>query len=170
MDGWCIGTLEPDQWARYRELRLEALAVEPRAFASNLIVQQQYLESYWRKRLADALVGTNEWLYFAERAGRLVGMIGAMVKGRPNTAELLAFYVSPGARGEGIGRSLLEHLLGRLISTSTVDWAELRVSAEQTAAIRIYEQVGFRAYDQEAHLVRDVPVTKLLLRRGVTEY
>src|SRR4051812_35022320 len=48
-----------------------------------------------------------ERLWMAERNGRLVGCV-AVVVASPQTAQLRWFLVDPSARGEGLGKRLLQ--------------------------------------------------------------
>jgi len=65
------------------------------------------------------------------------------------TAELLRVIVSPEARGHGLGRSLVSHGL---------EWAQhfgaakvfLEVSADNCAAIKLYESSGFAPVNRRA--------------------
>ncbi len=69
--------------------------------------------------------------------------------------EIYVIAVDPDFHGRGLGRQLtlagLEHLAGRGIST-----AMLYVDADNTAAVTLYEQLGFRIHFTNAAFVADV--------------
>ncbi len=136
--------LDPEDWRRYRALRLDALRQEPEAFASNLDENIARPDSYWRRRLEEASVGQYDWLLFAQHDNALVGMVGALDKGVPQTVEIGAMYVMPAQRGRGIGERLLHAILD-LIARSRLDvvQAELTVRTSQVAALSVYRRMGF---------------------------
>lgn len=80
-------------------------------------------------------------VYFALLAGRVVGACGVVPR-RAGEFELVKLAIDPAARGHGIGRRLTE---------STLEFAEaagahsvtLCTNSKLTAAIRLYERLGF---------------------------
>lgn len=78
----------------------------------------------------------------AERADRIVAYGGVMV--RPPTADIQTIAVDPDHRGQGIARDLLDRLL---LTADESDCTEvlLEVSADNSAAIALYESEGFEA-------------------------
>ena len=76
----------------------------------------------------------------AEEADRIVAYGGVMV--RPPTADIQTIAVAPDHRGRGIARDLLDRLL---LTADDSDCGEvlLEVSADNSAAITLYESEGF---------------------------
>ena len=101
------------------------------------------------------------------RDGELVGY-GVMSSGA-GEAHILNLCVREGARCRGIGRLLLEHLLGRAVAGGMSE-AYLEVRPSNTAAIRLYQSLGFepigvrRGYYQAVGGREDAAVLKLALR------
>lgn len=127
-----------DDWATWRELRLAALADAPRAFTATLAEWQDADERRWRGRLA---VGRN---FVADVDDKPVGMISAF-DNPDGTAELSTLWVTPDARGRGVGEALIDALLA---------WAgertvRLEVVTTNTPAVDLYRRNGF-VDDQEA--------------------
>jgi predicted N-acetyltransferase YhbS len=89
-------------------------------------------------------------LIVAERAGRVVGTVtyydDASVEGLgwpPGWAGLRALAVDPATRGSGIGRLLTEECFDRARAVGAPVLC-LHTAAFMTAAVNMYEQMGFR--------------------------
>lgn len=85
----------PDDWAAWRDLRLEALRDTPIGFVETYQNASAKDEQAWRQRMADVPLSV-----LAGSAGRVVGMSsGFLIDGRP---FLGAVYVTPAHRGAGV--------------------------------------------------------------------
>src|SRR5512139_952207 len=109
-----IITLPPEDWQRYREIRLEALKIEPAAFSSRYEENRLRPPEYWQGRLAGAARGEQSCLLFAQVDGALVGMMGVVYEEETLTAEIVSVYVSPDWRGKGVGHALMEAILAEI--------------------------------------------------------
>ena len=89
---------------------------------------------------ASLAAGHECWVVEVERvpAGH-----GVLALGR-REASLLNFAVHPGFRGCGLGRRLLQHLIGRA-RRHGASGVRLLVRAGNAAALRLYAQEGFLA-------------------------
>jgi ribosomal protein S18 acetylase RimI-like enzyme len=141
-----IRRLRPEEWAAYRELRLEGLKKDPQAFGASYERNRVRPDSYWQERLAN--VATGNWLLFAEAEGRLVGMAGAWVDAVEDVADIISVYVTPGYRGKGVGRELLKAVLREISTEPKIQKARLTVNREQTPAIALYRAFGFEVVDE----------------------
>jgi len=63
-------------------------------------------------------------------------------------------YVTEAARGRGIGRTLLQRLIDQAAAITGLEQIWLTVSAEQQAARRLYESLGFRRFGREPRALR----------------
>jgi len=143
MSDFEIIKLPPEQWQRYREIRLEALREEPQAFGSAYAEMAQRSAVYWQERLSDAAQRETSWLLFAQEGERLIGMIGAFYDRTQESAHILSVYVSKAERGKGLGKALMERILSELGEKEGIRKAILGVNQEQTAAVALYRQFGF---------------------------
>jgi ribosomal protein S18 acetylase RimI-like enzyme len=75
----------------------------------------------------------------------------------PRTAELIAMFVTPEARGRGIGAALVDAQLAWARSEG-FERVSLMVNVERTSAFRLYERSGFRDTGERSRL-RDGPQT-----------
>lgn len=150
-----IAPLNPQDWPLYREIRLEALLDSPQAFGSVYRDQVVKPESFWRDRLVQSSAGPGSWLLFARLDGRIVGMIGAFTNPEePGVATVVGVYVSPSARGKGIGRAMLQAILA-VVFTAGIPTARLGVNSEQVPALSLYRSFGFEVYESESSLEGD---------------
>ena len=86
----------------YRDIRLEALRLEPEAFSSTLAAESPQSLAWFAARLDSAAV------FGAFCGGALVGIAGFLAKPGQKEAHkgvLVGMYVRRGARGAGIGSS-----------------------------------------------------------------
>ncbi|HSE07585.1 MAG TPA: GNAT family N-acetyltransferase [Nocardioidaceae bacterium] len=128
----------PDDWESWRDIRLRSLLENPDAFGSTHEREAAYDQSTWRSRL-DGSAGPSILAY---GGGTPVGM-GAGWLYEPGRIMIVAMWTDPAWRGRGVGRSVLNHVVG---------WArrrglepELWVADTNPEARRLYESYGFRS-------------------------
>lgn len=126
----------PDEWRRFRFVRLRALEDAPDAFVATLAEEAQLPDEAWRRRLA----GKDAVTFIASIAGVDVGL--AVGGPYDDAAGLYAMWAAPEARGKGVGDRL---------TAAVVDWAEaagfprvmLDVGDRNRAAVNLYARNGF---------------------------
>lgn len=132
-----LRVLTVDDWARWKDLRLAALADAPEVFHSRLADWVGATEQQWRGRL------DNPGRYLtADLDRRPAGMVCATPPDATGVSDLLSLWVAPGARGHGVGDALVG---------AVVDWAgeqgaqrvALHVVEGNEAASRLYRRNGF---------------------------
>ena len=105
-------------------------------------------------------------VYFvvATREGEVIGYAVAYVAG--GEAEIANFAVAGCARGQGVGRILLEHLLTALRDAAAVDvWLDVRAS--NVAARALYERFGFQEVGRRRGYYRRPVEDAINMRRGL---
>jgi ribosomal protein S18 acetylase RimI-like enzyme len=134
-----LRVLTPDDWPVWQALRLRALAEAPHAFNSTLADWQDAGEERWRKVLSVP----NSYTLVAVRDAEPVGMARGAPGDEPDVAELYSMWVSPAARGDGVGDRLISAIAGWARGTGA---RELRLAVKDgnAAAIALYERSGFR--------------------------
>jgi ribosomal-protein-alanine N-acetyltransferase len=95
-------------------------------------------------------------------AGRPLGYVVAMIAGPE--AEIADLAVSPDARRRGIGRALIDRLLGSLEAEGVVS-VFLEVRESNHAARRLYESRDFHGIGRRRGYYRLPPEDALLLKR-----
>src|SRR5215467_12210533 len=113
-----LNTDDAGEWLR---LRLEALKHDPSAFSASLEEYDSLSVEEVKRRLwssADAfVVGATE-------AGQLIGIAGFYREQGAKTrhkGRVWGVYVSPAARGKGVGRGMMQKLLERGAKVSGVE-------------------------------------------------
>lgn len=115
--------LSVDDWPLWRALRLQALAQAPYAFGSTLADWngEGDTEMRWRARLS-----TVPFNVVANLNGMPAGMVSATAPTADGTIELISLWVSPVARGHGVGDSLI---------AAVIEWARGQRAARVTLAV-----------------------------------
>ena len=127
-----------DEWPVWREVRLRSLLDSPAVFGSTYEHELGFTEDFWRERLGDPeAVSVLAW-----QGDAPVG-IGAGFQDLPGLLHVVAMWVAPQARGQGVAHLVLDALRA---------WADVRrlglhldVESYNSAARRCYEAYGFRA-------------------------
>lgn len=130
-----ITRLGPQDWERFREIRLEALAEAPAAFVSRHADWVDAPAERWRLRLTQVPL-----TLLAQEGSEVFGVVSGNPTGE-DWVELTSMWVAPAARGLGVARLLID---------AVVDWAAaqgrstyLMVRCDNVRARRAYERAGF---------------------------
>lgn len=87
--------------------------------------------------------------FLAERDGRLIGFHWTKVHSAEGLGEVYVLGVSPEAQGGGLGKALTTMGLRYLADERGLPTAMLYVDADNTAAVRVYENLGFRTHETD---------------------
>jgi ribosomal protein S18 acetylase RimI-like enzyme len=134
-----VRILSSDEWASFRELRLEALREAPYAFGSAIDdwLGEGDTEQRWRRRLSD--VAFNALAYVDDVAA---GMVSATASDAKGETELISMWVAPFARGRGVADALVEAVIG-WAQEHRVGKVSLEVIEENERARAFYQRHGF---------------------------
>jgi RimJ/RimL family protein N-acetyltransferase len=133
-----VTALPASRWNDYRRLRLEALRTDGAAFGSSYREEVRLSARAWRQRIRNCL--------FAISEKRPVGVISVVFSDRVKTrhiAFIYGFYVTPKARGRGVGTLLMESALAKVRANKGIVKVALSVNPVYKAALSIYEKAGF---------------------------
>jgi ribosomal protein S18 acetylase RimI-like enzyme len=147
--------LPPEQWQPYKEIRLEALKMEPQAFGSSYTTMLQQPDTFWQGRLAEAALRNGNWLLFARENDRIIGMIGAFANLEQNTVSVISVYVTPQARGKGVSKALMRAILEEISQLKRFQSVSLTVNKIQAPALHLYQHFGFKITREEDALMGD---------------
>lgn len=158
-----VRALTPDDLHATHALRLQALHDAPTAFGSSPGDSFESLDAW-----AELLAGGQVYGAFDD-AGSLHGMAGLATNNRAKTrhkARMWGVYVAAEARGQGLARALVAHVVEA--ARGRAAWLDAAVAAANAAAIHVYEAAGFTRYGTEPAALRvdgrDVDLHLLTLR------
>lgn len=145
-------------------------AVEGDAGAMQQIEQASFSDPWSRASLASCIASPMLVVTIAERGGGASApdVAGYAIAGRAaDEVELLNLAVAPAARGQGIGRTLVETVL-----TDATQWGAaavfLEVRASNEAARRLYDSVGFAEVGRRRGYYRRPSEDALILRKSLS--
>ncbi|RMI31117.1 mycothiol synthase [Streptomyces triticirhizae] len=87
--------------------------------------------------------------FLAERDGALLGFHWTKVHAAEGLGEVYVLGVAPEAQGLGLGRALTTVGLRHLAGERGLPTAMLYVDADNVAAVRVYESLGFRTHETD---------------------
>ncbi len=127
-----------EDWRVSRAIRLLALTEAPLAFASTLGRESAFADDVWQQRIA-----TSAQFLAETDDGAVVGTAtGFADPDTTGTVLLVAMFVTPPARGQGIG----ERLVRAVVDQARIDGADrvlLHVVETNPGAERLYARCGF---------------------------
>lgn len=114
--------LAPDDWRQWRVLRRAALAEAPEVFGSTLADWSGPgdTEQRWRSRLQSV-----PYNIVVRRDEEPAGMASGTMPGPDGVVELISLWVSPTARGHGVGAAAVG---------AVVEWAQAAYPGHRVAA------------------------------------
>ncbi|MGK5628007.1 N-acetyltransferase family protein [Streptomyces sp. URMC 123] len=157
-----LQVLTPDDWGRWRELRLAALAEAPYAFGSTLADWQGDgdREERWRARLSIP----DSYNVLAELGGRPAGMVSGVLQPRDGTVELISLWVGEQARGQGVGDRLVRAVVRWAVGRGA-EAVRLAVTPGNAHALALYRRHGFEDTGQLGDEMPDGQRERLLVKR-----
>lgn len=150
-----VRLLTANDAAEYRRVRLQALSEHPEAFGSSAEdFAVQTLES-----LGERLANQTErfTLFGAFDRAELVGLVGFGRDGGLKVRHrggIYQMYVTPGQRGRGVGRLLLEYAVEYARSLPGLEEVNLAVTVGNDPARRLYERFGFVYSHREPRYIK----------------
>ncbi len=138
-----IRRIRANEWRDLRDLRLRALSDAPDAFGSTYEQEAEQPEQGWLDWATDGAEGGSSFTVLALDDGRWIAMAtGAPHRDHLGEAGLFGMWVAPDARGAGIGRELVEHVV-RWAGSQAFPVLRLQVTQSNDAAVRLYTRCGF---------------------------
>ncbi|HMG29708.1 MAG TPA: GNAT family N-acetyltransferase [Jiangellaceae bacterium] len=152
----------PRDWAAWRDLRLRALLDAPAAYGSTYESQLSRTEQQWRDRL-DPSKGLSCISMLDDRA---VGMAAGHPEG-DGLVGLISMWVSPEARGRGVGDGLVDEVV-RWAGEQHAEAVELWVTIGNERAERLYARNGFVRTGATQPLPSDPAVDEIAMRLSLS--
>jgi len=141
-------TLTVEDYPAYDALRGMALDTVPQAFGSS----NEEEIPHRKNRFESNVTHEESFIMGAFDEGELVGMVGFMklekIKMR-HKGIIWGMFVKPDMQGRGIGSQLMKNTLEKAAQIKHLQKINLDVNAENPAAIRLYEKMGFISFGLE---------------------
>jgi RimJ/RimL family protein N-acetyltransferase len=166
-----IRSAVPDDVALLRELRLEALASHPEAFAADYASTAAESVESWVEWAAKNTLDNTGVICVASTENQLIGMIGLVCGHWPKTRHsgtIWGVYVKADWRGFHVAEALLKECIAWAQAQGLV-MVKLAVITTNTSAIRCYARCGFTIYgiDPKVIYYNDVFYDELLMAKSI---
>jgi RimJ/RimL family protein N-acetyltransferase len=137
--------LKKDEWQKYRKIRLEALKNDPQAFGSSYESEIHRSDREWEEILMSSDTDGSKTIFVGidKNNDDLLAIGGAYAENDLGEWNIIAIYVDPEHRGQGIGKILLSEIIDILKARRDIKRLMLRVNVNQRAAINLYTRLGF---------------------------
>lgn len=138
----------------YRSIRLEALQQSPHAFAASYEEEKSQTIEAYKSRFR---ISTNTWTFGAFEASQLVGVVTLVKEDRlklSHRANIVAMYVKPDKRGQGIGKNLMSKVIEKAHHLEGVEQIYLSVVTTNVSAKKLYQACGFEAFAIERRALK----------------
>lgn len=145
--------LTPDAAEAFAELRREMLADAPWAFCSSPGHDRGSDPAMVRAQL----IRPDNAILAVQDAGRVIAAAGLHREEPPkrhHIATIWGVYVTPGARGRGLGRSVVSAAIETARTWPRIEAVILTVSENAPAARALYESLGFIPWGFEPDALR----------------
>jgi GNAT superfamily N-acetyltransferase len=141
-----IQRLSIDEARRLRHIRLRALADTPDAFGSTYAEVAAHPLAEWSKQLQEIAT------FVAVHDGKDLGLVRcARDEHHHDTAWLISMWVTPEARGQGVGNALIDAVI-ECARSSGASRLLLDVGDHNQQAIALYARKGFQPNGQTGSL------------------
>ncbi len=151
-----IRALTEDDVKTYWTLRLRALREEPEAFGSTYEESKERPLELVAARLRE-MATMDDFILGAFVDDPLVGIVACVREtGRKNRhiAKIFQMYVASEARGQGIGRALMDEAIARARRREGLEMLTLDVVTTNAAARALYLSLGFTVFGTAPHALR----------------
>jgi GNAT superfamily N-acetyltransferase len=135
---WRVRRAVPDDWRASRLIRLQALTEAPLAFASTLDRESAFANDVWQQRIA----GSAQFLAETDDGAVVGTATGFADPDTTGTVRLVAMFVAPPARGQGLGERMVRAVVDQARSDGA-DRVLLHVVETNPGAERLYARCGF---------------------------
>jgi ribosomal protein S18 acetylase RimI-like enzyme len=155
-----ICSIRPDEWEKYRAVRLQALQDSPDAFASTHAAEMERPDELWSSRIAAAADSPTDRALFAIKNDEVCGLAWCKVSASEHGfADLFQMWVEPKSRGHGIGAALLREAINFARNTGA-GTLRLEVTVAESAAMNLYRSHGFVPVGAEEPLREGLSICK----------
>jgi ribosomal protein S18 acetylase RimI-like enzyme len=145
-----IRQLTPQDAPQFQRLRLIGLRNEPSAFASSYEEEKDRAVTAIEAQLAES---PSSAIFGAFTNNELIGVVALGHEGMRKLAHkgyIWGMFVDAASRQQGVARRLMLEAIAMARTMPDLRQLNLGVNANNAAAIRLYESLGFKAFGHEA--------------------
>lgn len=142
-----IRLLTPDEASQVQHLRLISLQTDPDSFISTFETEKDLPERYFANRIIRSLIPPSFGYWGVFKHASLIAYAQLSREQLPKASHLANIYevfVLPEWRQQGIGKSLIQHLLAVCIHHPDIEQVYLKTTSTNQAAINLYQILGFK--------------------------
>lgn len=159
-----VRPIRRSDWGDFRHIRLRALAEAPDAFSATLADETALDDTEWRRR---ATPTPQNVTLLAVESGKIVGLCAVLRNRTDPTARLVAMWVEPDHRSQGVGAALVAEAAA-WCHREGVGVLTLWVNEANEAALRLYRGQGFIATGEREPLRPGAEAMMIAMRRTLT--
>jgi len=133
----------------YQKCRLDALRLEPEAFAADYKIRKEKPLSHFEQRVN---YKANYFIMGAFVEDELIGTVGFYAETAPklqHRGNIWGVFVYPDHRKKGIAKAMFQATLKAVEQLSEIKQLHLGVAEYKTPALRLYKSFGFKTYATE---------------------
>jgi RimJ/RimL family protein N-acetyltransferase len=149
-----IRLLTPADTAAFCALRLRAILDSPSSFSSSREDELARTPEEHAQRIAGGVLQRGFGAFDGERLVGFAGLRRDPLRQLWHKALLWGVFVDVQQRGKGVARRLVNACIEQAEADPAVMQVHLSVNAENNAALRLYESLGFIAYGTEPRSMR----------------
>lgn len=149
-----IRKLIPTDAEEYLSIRLEALKVNPYVFAASYEEEISNTEEKYKSRFNTP---ENSFTFEVFEDSQLIGVVTfikeKLLKLR-HRANIVALYVKPEKRGNGLGKHLLLTVIEKAKSLDGIEQIYLTVVTSNGSAKQLYSSCGFKVFGKDKRALK----------------
>ncbi|WPK10428.1 GNAT family N-acetyltransferase [Lysinibacillus louembei] len=139
----------------YREIRLNALKINPEAFGSTYEREAAFPIATFEERLKST---ENQFVLGALKDdGSLIGIVAFKREESlkmNHKGNVFAMYVAPEHRGQGVGKLLMLELISKAKNCDGLEQINLTVVSDNDSTKQLYTSLGFETYGVERNALK----------------
>ena len=141
-----IRQIRPDDWQKFKSLRIEAVRLHPEAFGATYEYELAKSDEQWQERAREGATSKDNVIVVADNQCQLVGMVGLYRDSgkHAHVAHIWGVYVQSDFRGHNLGCALMREALACARGMEGLRKVSLQVNATATPAYQLYRSCGFR--------------------------
>lgn len=149
-----IRQLTPNDAEEYLSLRLEALRDSPYAFASSYQEEENQTAEKHKKRFGSSINAFTFGVFIDSQLVGVVTLIREQLMKLSHKANIVAMYIKPENRGNGLGKALISKAIEQAYNMEGVEQIYLSVVTTNIPAKKLYVSCGFEVFGKDKRALK----------------